>query len=80
MKYLSSILKSEYLKQIFSLASGTALAQLITLGSYLIITRLFSPNELGEFKFLESAAFLLAIIATLSYEHAIILPKKENRR
>ena len=79
MKYLTSISKSEYLKQIFSLASGTALAQLITLGSYLIITRLFSPNELGEFKFLESAAFLLAIIATLSYEHAIILPKKRKQ-
>lgn len=79
MKYLTSISKSEYLKQIFSLASGTALAQLITLGSYLIITRLFSPNELGEFKFLESAAFSLAIIATLSYEHAIILPKKRKQ-
>jgi len=68
--------KKTFLGQVFTLGSGTLFAQIITSLSYLVLTRIYSPDDIGVFSFFHSAAIVLSIIGTATYEHAIILPKR----
>lgn len=67
-----------FYKDIFKLASGSTLAQVINILSVPILTRLFAPAEFG------TAALFIAIIAfigpimCLRYELGIMLPKSDN--
>lgn len=69
-------LKSELIKSAVVLSSGTVLAQAI---SYLLtpfITRLYSPEDFGEFGIIMRIVAFLAVIGAARYEYAIPLPKK----
>ncbi|RYM34743.1 lipopolysaccharide biosynthesis protein [Brumimicrobium glaciale] len=71
-------LKSELIKSAIVLSSGTVLAQAI---SYLLtpfITRLYSPEDFGEFGIIMRIVAFLAVIGAARYEHAIPLPKKNE--
>jgi lipopolysaccharide exporter len=60
-----------------TIAAGTGLAQIITLASSPIVTRLYTPADFGAFA---AAASLLAILLTvtcLSYEFSIPLPESD---
>ncbi len=78
LKILNKFKGSEYFKQVFTLASGTAFAQIITVLSYLFLARIYDPGEFGDFKFFESTALILSIIGTLAFEHAIVLPQRKE--
>jgi O-antigen/teichoic acid export membrane protein len=70
--------KSELIKSALVLSSGTVLAQAI---SYLLtpfITRLYSPEDFGEFGIIMRIVAFLAVIGAARYEHAIPLPKKNE--
>lgn len=71
-------LKSELIKSVLVLSSGTVLAQAI---SYLLtpfITRLYSPEDFGEFGIIMRIVAFLAVIGAARYEYAIPLPKKNE--
>lgn len=71
-------IKSELIRSALVLSSGTALAQGI---SYLItplITRLYTPEDFGEFGMIMRVVALLAIIGAIRYEYALPLPKKDE--
>lgn len=71
-------LKSDLIKSALVLSSGTVLAQGI---SYLLtpfITRLYSPEDFGEFGIIMRIVALLAVIGAARYEYAIPLPKKNE--
>ncbi len=71
-------LKSELIKSALVLSSGTVLAQGI---SYLLtpfITRLYSPEDFGEFGIIMRIVAFLAVIGAARYEYAIPLPKKHE--
>ena len=70
--------RSDYFKNISKLVAGTSIAQLISFLVAPVITRLFTPEDVGGFTFLISIAGGIGLIATLRYEMAIILPK-DNR-
>lgn len=71
-------IRSGTLKSIIVLMSGTVIAQALSYVATPFITRLFSPNEIGELGvFLRIAAFITAI-ATARYELALPLPKNQN--
>ncbi|MEI8006859.1 MAG: oligosaccharide flippase family protein [Bacteroidota bacterium] len=76
LKFLEN--RSDYFKNISRLVAGTSVAQLISFLTAPVITRLFTPDDVGGFTFLISIAGGIGLIATLRYEMAIILPK-ENR-
>ena len=71
-------IKSDFLKSIVVLTSGTVLAQMVSYLATPFITRLFTPDEIGELGvFLRITAFITAI-ATARYELTLPLPKNHH--
>lgn len=70
--------RSQFLKNIIILLSGTVIAQSINIITTPLVTRLYSPEEYGTFSLYSSVASFFTIIATGRYELAIVLPKKEK--
>lgn len=69
-------LKSELIKSALVLSSGTVLAQGISYILTPFITRLYSPEDFGEFGIIMRIVAFLAVIGAARYEYAIPLPKK----
>lgn len=65
-------------KGVFILGSGTAIAQLIGIISMPIITRLYSPSDLGILAVYSSILAIIGIGASLRYEFALGLPKSDE--
>ncbi|MGK0414745.1 MAG: O-antigen/teichoic acid export membrane protein [Polaribacter sp.] len=74
---LFSFLKKEFVKNVLTLITGSALSQVVIYASILILTRLFTPEIFGIYMLFSSATLVLKPIATLQYEFAIVLPKKD---
>lgn len=72
------ILDSQVLRNILTMFTGSGLAQLITLISTPIISRLFNPDDFGIAALLLSIAGISAPLATLSYSTAIQLPERAS--
>ncbi len=75
---LKNLYSNEFLKNIFTLFSGTVLAQLIPFFIAPILTRIYSPENFGDLALFISIASVLSILYSGSYEGAILLPKKLN--
>ena len=69
---------NDFLKSLAVLMTGTLIAQIIGYLLAPIITRLYTPAEMGEFGIFQRVTVLLATIATVRYEYALPLPKKDN--
>lgn len=66
-----------FLQNVFTLASGAAVAQIITLAFSPLVTRLYGPESFGLAGIFVSIAALLTTVAALSYPGAIVLPKSD---
>ena len=66
---------SIFLKKTFVLLSGTLIAQLIPFLLAPIISRLYSPIQMGEFAIYSSIVAVLTVVAAGRYEIAILIPK-----
>lgn len=60
------------------LVAGTFLSQLIPFLVSPILTRLFTPEQFGEFGLFFSIAMIITVFITGRYEMAIMLPKKDS--
>ena len=69
---------NDFLKSLAVLMTGTLVAQIIGYLLAPIITRLYTPAEMGEFGMFQRVTVLLATIATARYEYALPLPKKDK--
>jgi len=58
--------------------TGTILGQLIAIGVSPILTRIYSPQDLGFLSVFVSIAAILAVMVTWRYEMAIMLPKDDK--
>ncbi len=63
---------------VFKLMFGTTFAQLLTAAATLLLARMFSPDAFGISALFVSITTILATIATLRYELAIMLPEDES--
>ncbi len=77
--FLSTIKNQEFFRNVFTLASGTAIAQAIPLLVAPILTRIYSPADFGLLAVFISITSLLAVAVTGRYELAILLPRQNNR-
>ena len=77
--FLSNLRQSSFVKNIFVLMSGSAIAQIIGFGVAPIISRLFSPSDFGVFGSFNAVAYIIASGATLEYTQAIMLPKEKEK-
>tara|TARA_B100001250_G_C19816742_1_gene798825 strand:+ start:4721 stop:6001 length:1281 start_codon:yes stop_codon:yes gene_type:complete len=76
LKKIKNTFFSEYVKNITTLATGTFFAQFITFLFLIIISRIYTTEEFGLYSTFLSISSSLAILSTLTYERAIVLPKK----
>lgn len=75
---LFSFLKKEFVKNVLTLITGSGLSQVVIYASILVLTRLFSTELFGIYMLFSSATLILKPLATLQYEFAIVLPKKDT--
>lgn len=77
-RYISKLKTLPIVKQIVTLVLGTASAQLIGILIYPILTRIYNPNDFGVLELFVSIFSILASIACLKYEQAIITTKTDE--
>ena len=75
---LFSFLKKEFFKNVSTLVTGSVISQVVIYASILILARLFSTEAFGLYILFSSTTLILKPIATLQYEYALVLPKKNT--
>ena len=70
--------KSPTVKNISTLLSGTVLSQLLAIATTPIISRLYTPEQMGLYTLFTSVAAMFVAIAGLRYDLAIVLPKSHG--
>jgi O-antigen/teichoic acid export membrane protein len=70
--------RSPFIKNTLKLVFGTGIAQAVTFLVSPVLSRLYTPEDLGLFTFYISIVGLFALIATLRYEIAIVYPKDDD--
>lgn len=69
---------SSFKGDVFRLASGTGVAQIITILAMPVLTRLFAPEAFGVAALFASIAATFGVLACLRYELAIVLPESDR--
>ena len=72
-----SRLREGFLANVFTLATGTAAAQVLLVVCSPILTRLYNPSEFAAYALYAAAVTLLGSFAAGRYEWALMLPKEE---
>jgi lipopolysaccharide exporter len=67
-----------FARQVVTLASGTAIAQLLLALAIPALTRLYTPADYGTLAVYSSTLTVLLVLASLRYEAAIPLPEDEE--
>jgi lipopolysaccharide exporter len=69
---------SNFISNVLKLVSGSVTAQILGILLVPLITRIYSPDDLGIFQIFLSISGILIIFSTFSYQFAIMLPKTEE--
>lgn len=75
---MKKLTNNKFVNNVIILASGTALAQLISIAFSPIITRLYGPEAFGVLGVFTSLMSILTPVVALSYPIAIVLPKRDG--
>lgn len=73
-----NVRQNEFIANVVVLFSGNALAQMITLATVPIITRIYSPEDFGVMALVNSVLSIFSVFVCLRYERAIMLPKSDR--
>ena len=77
-KLTAYLKKSSFLKALTYLLTGAIIGQLIGIFTSPIISRIYTPTEYGVFSQLTSLLTIISLVATLRYDEALLLPKKNS--
>jgi O-antigen/teichoic acid export membrane protein len=69
---------SNFISNVLKLVSGSVASQVLSILLVPIITRIYSPDDMGIFQLFLSISGILVIFSTFSYQFAIMLPKSEE--
>lgn len=75
---LKKVSKKPFIRNVAIVATGTAAAQIITMGFSPFITRIYGPEAFGVLGVFLSVIGVISPIAALSYPIAIVLPKNDE--
>jgi O-antigen/teichoic acid export membrane protein len=75
---LLGIFRGEFLKNVATLISGATFVQIVAILIYLILSRIYTPEDFGVFGLYLSIVSITGIISTGKYEMAIMLPKQDK--
>ena len=67
-----------FVSDVLKIVSGTMIAQIILVLSSLILTRLYSPEAFGILGIFSSITAIIEVIACMSLNYAILLPKEDE--
>ncbi len=70
--------QSEFSRNVLTLMTGATIAQAIPIAITPILTRIYTPEDFGLLALYVSISGVLAAIATMRYELAIMLPKNKE--
>jgi lipopolysaccharide exporter len=73
----STVPGGAFARSVVTLASGTAVAQLLLVLATPVLTRLYTPADYGALAVYSSTLTVLVVLASLRYEAAIPLPEDE---
>ena len=59
--------------------SGNAIAQMVGLLFYPLLTRLYRPEDFGLLNLFLSIGGVLVLVANADYHYAVLLPKNEKK-
>ena len=71
-------IRNEFVRNVLTLMSGTAFAQVLNIVSVIIMGRLFEPEAVAIFALVLGAAQMVSPVAAGRYELAIVLPEKDD--
>lgn len=77
-KYINRFLQSRIVRNTSVLLSGNMLAQIITLLAYPIISRIYSPDEMGTLNLFVSIFAILVLLANAEYHNVLVFHKEEK--
>ncbi len=75
---IKNLFRSQFIRHVIIVASGTASAQVITMAFSPLITRLYGPETFGVLGTFTAILGLIMPIAAMSYPIAIVLPKSDD--
>lgn len=75
---LNRLFKSEFVVNVATLMTGTAIAQAIPIAISPILTRIYTPDDFGVLALFLALTSVAAAIANGRYEQAILLPKEDK--
>jgi len=75
---LIGLIKKPFVRNVVTMSSGTAIAQVIAIASSPIITRLYGPEVFGVLGVFLAITGIIQSVGTLTYENSIVLPKKDE--
>ena len=75
---LPGILKTDFVRNALTLISGASFAQGFAIAIYLILTRIYTPDDFGLFALYMSILSITMIFSTAKYELSIMLPDNEE--
>ena len=74
----STLHQSSFVKNVFSLMTGTTAAQAIPILISPVLTRLYKPEEFGAFALYMAIASIFSVVVSGRYELAVILPENDE--
>jgi O-antigen/teichoic acid export membrane protein len=77
-KLIRSFSRRPFVKNVATVATGTAASQALTIAFAPLITRLYGPEVYGLLGIFMSVTSLLAVVADLGYPTAIVLPRHDT--
>jgi O-antigen/teichoic acid export membrane protein len=75
---LPRLFRGEFFRNVFTLISGTTLAQIISLAIYPVLSRMYTPDDFGVFALYMSILSITNITATAKYELAVMMPSSDR--
>lgn len=75
---IENIRQRPFVRNVATIAAGTAVSQVIAILAAPVLTRLYGPEVYGVFGVFSSVVALFSIVGALSYPIAIVLPKQEG--
>ena len=75
---LNRLRQSTFFANLATLSAGTVVAQLIPFVATVILSRLYNPDEMGEWGVFSSYGAILAIVGCLRYDGSIVKAKSQS--
>ncbi|PTK21419.1 oligosaccharide flippase family protein, partial [Staphylococcus saprophyticus] len=71
---------NNFFKNVITLMTGTLMGQLLIILTLPVITRLYSPEQFGEYSNMVAIISILGVITTLRYDIAMAITDKREER